>query len=261
MSSNEITKITNTAQALLACAKNLVATSSGRDLSPTNVPTTVIEHTSSPTDIILILDATASRENDWAKSLADTDELFNNLLGTSGNVSASLFFYAGGKIFQTAPKSTAQELVMAAHKIVPVGGLSQIEETINCAIKSHAQRPVSSVVLVADSCEENCADVTKAALKLKMLGIRLFIFDDGERSTNRHASTKATFTAISEAVDGVYSTFAPHNFRELAALMSLVRADATGDRAALEIAGKSPVRSISSVAGRLLALPTPKAGG
>jgi len=115
------------------------------------------------------------------------------------------------------------------NKISCVAGRTQIARILNHAIAEAKQHPVQAMVYVGDAMEENVDELGELAGELNMLGLPVFVFQEGYDM----AATMA-FKQIAQLSGGAHCRFDANSANQLGQLLNAVAAYAAGGREALK---------------------------
>jgi len=193
---------------------------------------------SKETHLIFAVDATASRKDFWEQTKIIQNEMFASVEGAGTNLTAQLVSYSGfthGKDIYASPWHDSA-FVLREHMagISCEAGGTQIAKVFRHALKECCSRPVHALVLVVDSCEEQEHELTPLAQDLKKRNIKLFLFDDEERSGARHTNTPVIFKAVTRSANGIYAPFDMQSLDVLEDYLKTVAVVATGNTDAVE---------------------------
>jgi hypothetical protein len=109
------------------------------------------------------------------------------------------------------------------------GGYTQIRKVLSHARREATKRPVSALVYVGDCMEEEIDDLCGRAGELALLGVPVFLFQEGA-----DARAAAAFREIARLTKGAYCCFDAGSAGQLRELLSAVAVYAAGGRQALE---------------------------
>jgi len=107
-------------------------------------------------------------------------------------------------------------------------GETQIGRVLDHAVKETKLLSVSALVFVGDAFEEEADAVIPAAHELGCLGVRAFMFQEGNDRT-----VEKVFRQIADVTKGAYCCFDQGSARQLAQLLRAVAVFAVGGLAAL----------------------------
>jgi hypothetical protein len=109
------------------------------------------------------------------------------------------------------------------------GGYTQIRKVLSHARGEAAKKPVNALVYVGDCMEEDIDDLCGRAGELALLGVPVFLFQEG-----LDARAEKAFREIARLTKGAYCRFDAGSAAQLRELLSAVAVYAAGGRKALE---------------------------
>lgn len=179
--------------------------------------------------LVFALDATMSRQPTWDTACVLQAEMFQEA-GKIGGLDVQLVYYRGlAECRASQWVSQPERLAALMQKIDCQGGHSQIEKILRHVRRESESRKVQAAVFVGDAMEEPVDDLCAAAGELGILGVPVFMFQEGSEPVAERA-----FREIARLSRGAYCRFAPGAAHELAELLRAVAAYAAGGRKALE---------------------------
>ena len=183
--------------------------------------------------LIFALDATASRQPTWDRAASLQGDMFTTTPGL-GALDVQLVFYRGyAECHASKWVSEPTRLLALMRKVSCLAGRTQISRVLSHAAAEARRRPVSALVFVGDAVEENVDRLGDLAGRLKLLGVPVFVFQEGADPV----ATRA-FAQIAQVSGGAHGRFGDGSAAELGALLGAVAAYARGGRAALEALGR-----------------------
>lgn len=183
--------------------------------------------------LVFAMDATASREPTWDHACRIQGEMFE-ATAALGGLEVQLVFYRGFNECKTSRwLSTAPDLHRAMRSVSCVGGETQIGRVLRHALKEARAQRIDALVFVGDAMEENIDALCRLAGELGMLGVPVFLFQEGADSVAARA-----FRQIARLTRGAYGAFDAGSAQQLRALLGAVAAYAAGGRRALECYGQ-----------------------
>jgi hypothetical protein len=198
-----------------------------KTLAPHNAP-------GRPGRLIFALDATMSRQPTWNAARRLQGEMFREAAGIGG-LDIQLVYYRGfGECRASGWISQPEKLAGLMEAIDCRGGHTQIEKILAHARRETQNTKVQALVFVGDAMEEAVDDLCKAAGELALLGVPVFMFQEGD-----DAIAEPAFREIARLTRGAYCRFAPGAAQELAELLRAVAAYAAGGLKALSDASRS----------------------
>jgi hypothetical protein len=178
--------------------------------------------------LIFALDATASRQPTWDTACTLQADMFREA-ATVGGLDMQLVYYRGlGECKVSTWISDPGRLGKIMSGIMCRSGETQIGKVLTHAAKETTLLPVSALVFVGDAFEEEEDTVIPKAAELGRLGMRAFMFQEGNDRGVEHV-----FREIAQLTKGAYCRFDPGAARQLADLLKAVAVYATGGLTAL----------------------------
>ncbi|MGF1526301.1 MAG: VWA domain-containing protein [Candidatus Competibacterales bacterium] len=179
--------------------------------------------------LIFALDATASRQPTWDRACELQGTMFS-AAASLGGIAIQPAWYRGVGEFRTGPWSTdAQSLLATMNKVTCAGGLTQIRRVLAHAEAEAKRQRIRGLVFVGDCCEEDPAVLLAIAGRLGVLGVPLFMFQEGRQGT-----AQGVFAALAKRTKGAHLTFDHHSADQLCALLTAVAVYAAGGASALD---------------------------
>lgn len=178
--------------------------------------------------LIFALDATASRQDLWDVACKLQADMFRTAAAV-GALDVQLVYYRGlGECRASKWVSRPDELTRLMERIDCRGGFTQIGK-----ILAHAKREApATLVFVGDAMEEGIDDLSHAAGELGRLGVKAFMFQEGDDRDAERASRE-----IARATGGAYCRFDPGAAHQLAELLRAAATYAAGGMQALAKSG------------------------
>ena len=179
--------------------------------------------------LIFALDATMSRQPTWDQACILQADMFRTA-AMIGGLDVQLVYFRGlGECRSSRWVSDAARLADLMQKIDCRGGNTQIGKVLTHARRETGQARVQALVFVGDAMEESIDDLSAVAGELGMLGIPVFLFQEGADGVAEQA-----FREIARLSKGAYCRFNPGAAHELGELLRAAAAYAAGGLAALE---------------------------
>ena len=189
--------------------------------------------------LVFALDATMSRQPTWDLACSLQAEMFSAAQAVGG-LSVQLVYFRGFRECQSsrwvADTKALRDLMV---KIDCRGGQTQIGKVLAHTRREAEQRPLAALVYVGDAMEENVDHLCKLAGELGLLGVRAFMFHEGNDGVARQA-----YREIARLTGGVYLPFNAQSAAELKALLSAIATYAAGGLKALEKSGSREARRL-----------------
>ena len=183
--------------------------------------------------LIFALDATASRQPTWDRACQLQGEMFTETAALGG-LNIQLVWYRGFGEFDAGPwLRRGDELARRMTSVHCAGGTTQIEQVLNHALHETRQHRINALVFVGDCMEENADLLCGKAGELGMLGVPLFIFQEG-----RNTVAEQAFRQMATVSRGAWCPFDAGSARQLRELLQAVAVYAAGGRRALEDFGQ-----------------------
>ncbi len=182
--------------------------------------------------MIFALDATMSRQPTWDTALRLQAEMFEEAARVGG-LEVQLAYYRGFNECRASRwVGDARALRDLMTTIDCRGGHTQIGRILAHARKETGKRKVNVLVFVGDAMEEKIDDLAAIAGELGMLGLKVFIFQEGRAPTVERA-----FREIARLSGGAYARFDTNAAGQLAELLRAAAVYAAGGLKALAKSG------------------------
>jgi hypothetical protein len=182
--------------------------------------------------LIFALDATMSRQPTWDTALKLQAEMFEEAAKVGG-LDIQLAYYRG---FNECRASRWVGQPQALRDLMTTidcrGGHTQIGRILAHARKETGKHKVNVLVFVGDAMEEKVDDLAAAAGELGLLGLRVFIFQEGH-----NPSVERAFREIARLSGGAYARFDVNAAGQLAELLRAAAVYAAGGLKALAKGG------------------------
>jgi len=176
--------------------------------------------------LLFAMDATASREASWSMACQIQSDMF----AAAAGLEISLCYYRGIGEFHTFPWSqNSTVLQKQMRSVCCLAGHTQIGQVLRHAVSQGSKQKMKAVVLVADCFEESIDTIAHDAARLGLLGIPLFIFQEGYNS-----SAEKAFRHLSQLSNGAYCRFDENSLAQLRELLAAVASYAVGGVKALQ---------------------------
>ncbi len=195
--------------------------------------------------LVFALDATMSRQPTWDMACKLQAEMFEEAAATGG-LDVQLVYYRG--LTECAASQWVSEpkrLARLMEKIACQGGETQIRRVLEHVLKESKRQKVHALVFVGDCMEEPIDEICAAAGKLGLLGVPVFVFQEGNEPVAERA-----FKEIARLTKGAWCPFDAGAAHELRELLRAAAAYAAGGYKALSDLSK---RDEGAGATRLLA--------
>jgi hypothetical protein len=178
--------------------------------------------------LIFALDATMSRQPTWDSACALQADMFREAAKTGGLDIQLVYFRGLGECRASGWVAGAERLAGLMSAIDCRGGHTQIGKVLSHARQEYGKQRVQAMVFVGDAMEEKIDDLCKAAGELGLLGVPVFMFQEGDDSVAENA-----YREIARLSHGAYCRFDTGAAHQLGELLRAVAAYAAGGIKAL----------------------------
>lgn len=179
--------------------------------------------------LIFALDATMSRQPTWDLAQSIQGEMFR-ATAAQGGLDVQLVYFRGFRECRASRfVSQGEGLGALMAQISCRGGQTQIGRVLSHALDETRARRVGALVYIGDAMEEKIDHLAAAAGELGLLGLRAFMFQEGQDATAR-----AAFQEVARLTGGAYAAFDRSAPRRLAELLGAAAAYAVGGLPELE---------------------------
>jgi hypothetical protein len=186
--------------------------------------------------LVFALDATMSRQPTWDSACALQADMFREAASVGGLDIQLVYFRGLNECRASGWIRDSGHLAELMGRIDCRGGHTQIGKVLAHARKEHQEQMVQAVVFVGDAMEENVDALCAAAGELGLLGVPVFMFQEGH-----DAVTENAYREIARLSRGAYSRFDTGAASQLGELLRAVAAYAAGGRKALaELSARRP---------------------
>ena len=189
--------------------------------------------------LLFALDATMSRQPTWDLACSLQAEMFRAIPKPSALQVQLLYFRGFGECRASKWVVDGDALAKLMSGIDCRGGHTQIGKVFAHARAEHAKRRINAVIYVGDAIEENVDDLAEKAGQLGLLGLPMFVFQEG-----RDATVESGFREFARLSKGAYARFDASAPGELAALLKAVAAYASGGRDLMKLQGSGPAQAL-----------------
>jgi hypothetical protein len=179
--------------------------------------------------LIFAMDATMSRQPTWDMALELQAGMFEAVKAAGGLEVQLVYFRGAGECKASRWTRDAEGLARLMSGVDCRGGYTQIERVLKHVARETAKEKVDAVVYVGDAVEEAIDTLAGEAGPLALLGVPLFLFQEGYDT-----KAKTAFRELARLTGGAHCPFGPGAAAELAALLTAVACFAQGGRAALD---------------------------
>ena len=178
--------------------------------------------------LIFALDATMSRQPTWDSACALQAEMFREAAKTGGLDIQLVYFRGLGECRASGWVAGAEKLAGLMSAIDCRGGHTQIGKVLSHARQEYGKQRVQAMVFVGDAMEEKIDDLCTAAGELGLLGVPVFMFQEGDDPVAENA-----YREIARLSRGAYCRFDTGAAHQLGELLRAVAAYAAGGLKAL----------------------------
>jgi hypothetical protein len=178
--------------------------------------------------LIFALDATMSRQPTWDSACALQADMFREAAKTGGLDIQLVYFRGLGECRASGWVAGAEKLAGLMSAIDCRGGHTQIGKVLSHARQEYGKQRVQAMVFVGDAMEEKIDDLCTAAGELGLLGVPVFMFQEGDDPVAENA-----YREIARLSHGAYCRFDTGAAHQLGELLRAVAAYAAGGIKAL----------------------------
>lgn len=178
--------------------------------------------------LIFAMDATASRQPMWDHACHIQADMFRETQAIGG-LEVQLVYYRGFKECKASKwQMDGKGLSRLMTGVQCLGGQTQVGRMLQHCLKQTRKEKVDAVVFVGDAFEEEIDEVCATAGELGLLGVPVFLFQEGLDPVAERA-----FTQIAKLTNGAWCRFDMTSARQLRDLLAAVAVYATGGRQAM----------------------------
>jgi hypothetical protein len=179
--------------------------------------------------LVFAMDATMSRQPTWDMALQLQAAMFEAVQSAGGLEVQLVYFRGAGECKASRWTRDAEGLARLMSGVDCRGGYTQISRVLKHIAHETAKEKVDAVIYVGDAVEESIDTLAGEAGPLALLGVPLFLFQEGY-----DANAKIAFRELARLTGGAHCPFGPGSAAELTALLKAVACYAQGGRAALD---------------------------
>jgi hypothetical protein len=179
--------------------------------------------------LIFAMDATMSRQPTWDRALSIQGQMFMEAKKAGGLAVQLAYFRGFNECRASRWVNDPQALAGLMTRIDCRGGNTQLRRLLAHVKNEAASGKVSAVVFVGDAFEEQIDAVCETAGEIGLLGLPIFMFQEGNDPTAERA-----FREIARLTRGAFYRLDSSAPSVLAELLSAVAAYASGGKVALE---------------------------
>jgi hypothetical protein len=178
--------------------------------------------------LIFAMDATMSRAPTWDMALKLQGDMFRAVKEVGGLDVQLVYFRGQAECRASKWVSDPDALARLMASVSCHGGLTQIGKVLSHALDESGARKVNALVYVGDSMEENVDRLCARAGELALLGVPVFLFQEGD-----DANAERAFREIARLTKGAFCRFDRGSAQQLRDLLTAVAVYAAGGRKAL----------------------------
>lgn len=179
--------------------------------------------------LIFAMDATMSRQPTWDLALGLQADMFRAVKEVGGLDVQLVYFRGFGETRASKWVGDPEVLTQLMTRVSCQVGNTQIRKVLTHARRESEQGKVNAVVYVGDCMEEEIDELSQRAGELRVLGVPMFLFQEGREPRARRA-----FKEIARLTRGAYCHFDAGSAGQLRELLAAVAVYATGGRKALQ---------------------------
>ena len=183
--------------------------------------------------LVFAMDATMSRQPTWDMALGLQADMFKAVKEVGGLDVQLVYFRGAGECRSSKWVSDPDALARLMATVSCQGGYTQIRKVLAHARQETERRKINALVYVGDCMEESIDDLCGRAGELALLGVPVFLFQEGY-----DARAERAFREIARLTRGAYCRFDAGSAAQLRDLLSAVAVYAAGGRMALERLGQ-----------------------
>lgn len=178
--------------------------------------------------LVFALDATMSRQPTWDTACVLQAEMFREAASIGGLDIQLVYFRGLNECRASGWIRDSDRLAELMGRIQCRGGHTQIGKVLAHARKEHQVQRVQALVYVGDAMEESVDSLCAAAGELGLLGVPVFMFQEGHDPV-----AESAYREIARLSRGAWCRFDPGAASQLGELLRAVAAYAAGGRKAL----------------------------
>lgn len=171
-----------------------------------------------------------SRQPTWDTACALQADMFREAASTGGLDIQLVYFRGLGECRASGWVAASDHLAELMSRIDCRGGQTQIGKVLNHARQEYARQKVQALVFVGDAMEEPIDYLCQAAGELGLLGVPVFMFQEGDDPVAENA-----YREIARLSRGAYCRFDTGSAHQLGELLRAVAAYAAGGIKALTL--------------------------
>ncbi len=191
--------------------------------------------------LVFAMDATMSRQPTWDTALGIQGQMFMAAKKAGGLLVQLVYFRGFNECKASRWVNDPEALANLMTKVDCRGGNTQIGRILTHVKNAAAKSKINAVIFVGDACEENIDGLCQSAGEIGLLGVPLFMFQEGTDGTAEKA-----FREVAKLTRGAYFRLDSASPKVLAELLGAVAAYASGGRNALEQHSGQAARALLS---------------
>ena len=189
----------------------------------------VRSNTDRPGRLIFAMDATASRAATWDIACDLQGQMFTQT-SELGGLEIQLVYFRGHRECKASKWVTrSSQLLHLMSSVRCLAGRTQIERVLKHALSEVKQADVNALVYVGDSMEESLDSLGDLAGQLKLCGVPLFLFQEGDDLVAENA-----FRQLAQISGGAHCRLNHQSANQLGELLRAVAVYAAGGRQAFD---------------------------
>ena len=178
--------------------------------------------------LIFALDATMSLQPTWDSACALQADMFREAASIGGLDIQLVYFRGLGECRASGWVAASGRLAELMSRIDCRGGHTQIGKVLRHARQEHGKQKIQAMVFVGDAMEEAVDDLCVTAGELGLLGVPVFMFQEGGDKV-----AESAYREIARLSRGAYCRFDTGAAHQLGELLRAVAAYASGGIKAL----------------------------
>jgi hypothetical protein len=179
--------------------------------------------------LIFAMDATMSRQPTWDMALGLQAGMFSAVKAVGGLDVQLVYFRGFGECRSSKWVADPEALARLMTQVSCRGGQTQIGRVLSHARNETDSNKVNALIYVGDCMEENIDELSAIAGELGLLGMPVFLFQEGA-----DLAAQTAFRELARLTGGAYCRFDSGSAAQLRELLSAVAVYAAGGRKALE---------------------------
>lgn len=178
--------------------------------------------------LIFGMDATMSRQPTWDLAMGLQADMFSAVKAVGGLDVQLIYFRGMGECRASKWVRDPEALARLMTQVRCLGGHTQIGKVLTHARRETGKSRVNAMIYVGDCMEENVDDLAAIAGELGILGVKVFLFQEGH-----DANAETAFREIARLTGGAWCRFDAGSAAQLRELLAAVAVYASGGQKAL----------------------------